>query len=72
MSEYVTEKINARIVISYKRDDNYIYQTIRVEPSKPNYLKYFLLEKYKLGRTTHDLFQTLYIGDGDNIMFPFF
>lgn len=69
MSDYVCDKISANIFISYKKNDGRIYQTIRIEPSKPNYLKYFTLEKYQIGRTTHDLFQTLYVGDGDNIMF---
>lgn len=69
MSDYVTERINARILITYKRNEDRIYQTIRIDPNKPNYLKYFTLEKYKVGRTTHDLIQTLYIGDGENIMF---
>lgn len=67
--DYVRDKISANILISYKKNENNIYQTIRIEPSKPNYLKYFTLDKYKLGRSTHDLLQTLYIGDGHNIMF---
>lgn len=71
MSEYACEKVSANVFISHKRNDNYIYQTIRIEPNKPNYLKYFILEKYKIGRTTHDLFQNLYLGDGENIMFEY-
>jgi len=69
MDEYVKEPIYARIIISYQKDDIYVYQTIHIIPSKPIYLKYFILEKYKVGRIVHDLLQTLYIGDGDNIMF---
>lgn len=69
MDEYVKEPIYAKIIISYQKDDIYVYQIIHIIPSKPIYLKYFTLEKYKVGRTVHDLLQTLYIGDGENIMF---
>ncbi len=69
MDEYVREPIYANITISTKRNDNLIYQTIHINPSKSIYLKYFISEKYKVGRAVHDLLQTLYLGDGDNIMF---
>ena len=69
MNEYLKDKVSANIFLTYKRDGSNIYQTIRIDPNKPNYLKYFILEKYQIGRTIHDLFQDLYIGDGDNIMF---
>ena len=69
MDVYVREAIYANVSISVKRDGNHLYQTIRINPSKPVYLKYFLLEKYKVGRTVHDLLESLYMGDGNNIMF---
>jgi len=67
--DYIKEAIYAKIVITYKKIDNHIYQTIYINPSKPIFLKYFIFEKYKVGRAIHDFFQTLYIGDGENIMF---
>lgn len=69
MSDYIREPIFANIYISHKRNKNHIYQTIRIEPNKANYLKYFTLEKYRIGRTVHDLLQEVYLGDGDGIMF---
>jgi hypothetical protein len=67
--DYLTEPIFANIKISFKRNENKIYQTIRINPNKPNHLKYFTQEKYRVGRTVHDMLQELYIGDGENIMF---
>jgi hypothetical protein len=69
MDEYIREPIFARVSISLVRNDNLIYQTIRINPSKPVHLKYFLSEKYKVGRAVHDLLEGLYIGNGDSIMF---
>ncbi len=69
MSDYIRDPVFANIYISHKRNENKLYQTIRIIPNKPNYLKYFIQEKYRIGRTVHDLLQTLYLGDGENIMF---
>ena len=43
IDEYIKEPIYAKIIISYQKDDIYIYQTIHVIPSKPIYLKYFIV-----------------------------
>jgi len=67
--DYVTESIYANIYITHNRDKTHIYQKIRIVPQKPIFLKYFMYEKYKIGRIVHDLFQELYLGDGDNIMY---
>lgn len=67
--DYIQDEIFATIKITYKLQDDKIYETIRIQPNKPNHLKYFIDEKYQIGRRVVDLLQEMYIGDGDNIMF---
>lgn len=64
-----TVDIRAEIEISYKRVDNYIYQKIHIVPDRPNNIRYFTHPKYILGRKTEDFLHSIFIGDGENIMF---
>ena len=59
----------ANLTIDYKIDDNIIYETIRIIPSKKSYSRFFMLDKYKMGREVDDLLSKHYIGDGENIVF---
>lgn len=67
--DYATEIIYANIYITCNRSKNLIYQKIRIVPQKPIFLKYFMYEKYKIGRVVQDLLQELYLGNGDDIMY---
>lgn len=67
--DYARDEISANIKLTHKRNENKIYQTIRITPNRPNYLKYFIDEKYKTARTVVTLLQELYLGNGDDIMF---
>lgn len=69
MDDYARDPISANIYITHKRNEDRIYQTIRIVPNKPNYLKYFINEKYSVGRTVVDVLQNVYLGDGESVMF---
>lgn len=69
MDDYARDPIHANIYITHKKNQDRIYQTIRIVPNKSNHLKYFLNEKYMVARTVVELLQEVYLGDGDNIMF---
>lgn len=59
----------ATLTLSYKKSDNFIYQTIIITPTKKSHLRYFTMNKYVLGRRVDDYLDDLYIGDGENIFF---
>ena len=61
--------IYAHISVSFKKEDGYIYQFINIKPNKPGNIRYFMHSRYIVGRKTEDFLQTLYIGDGENILF---
>ena len=59
----------AEIHIKNKRVDNFYFQTIRIVPSKKNYLRYFIFDKYQACRAVEAVLDKLYLGDGNNIFF---
>ena len=61
--------VTGHIEITYKRDDEYIYQTIRIIPNATKNLHYFIRDRYVLGRRVDDFLMDKYIGDGENILF---
>ena len=61
--------VYAHIHVSYKKEDGHIYQFIKIAPNKPGNIRYFTHSRYRIGRETEDFLQTLYIGDGDSIIF---
>lgn len=61
--------ISAKIEVEYKREENIIYQMIRVTPNKPGNIRYFTHPRYRVGRVMEDLLQEIYIGDGENLIF---
>lgn len=62
-------KITGYIEISYKRDDEFLYQIIRIIPNATKNLHYFIRDKYKLGRRVDDFLMDKYVGDGEHILF---
>lgn len=62
-------EIYANINIAYKKEDGYIFQFITIKPNKPGNIRYFTQSKYKVGRVVEDFLQTIFIGDGENILF---
>ena len=65
----LTRMTSATISLSYKKTNNFIYQTILIVPTKRSHLRYFTMSKYAIGRQLDDMFDKLYIGDGENIFF---
>lgn len=61
--------ISADIKFEGKEEDNILYQTIRIIPNKPSNLRYFIYDKYLIGRTLDDFLSNVYYGDGINIKF---
>lgn len=61
--------ISADIKFEGKRHKDTIYQTIRIIPNKPSNLRYFIYDRYLIGRTLDDFLGTVYYGDGVNIKF---
>lgn len=61
--------VTGHIEISYKRDSDYIYQTIRIIPNATKNLHYFIRDRYALGRKVDDFLMQKYIGNGDTILF---
>lgn len=62
-------KVTGYIDITFKQEENYIYQIIRIIPNATKNLHYFIRDKYKLGRKVDDFLMKVYLGDGDNILF---
>lgn len=60
---------SATLTIEIKRDNNLLYQTIKITPTKRTHIRYFMYDKYVIGRSVDDLLDTLYVGDGENIFF---
>lgn len=65
----VKMKITGSIEITFKKENDYIYQTIRIIPNAMKNLHYFTQDKYKLGRKVDDFLSGLYLGDMENILF---
>lgn len=61
--------VSAKIEVEHKKEENIIYQTIRIIPNKPGNIRYFTHPRYRVGRVVEDLLQKVYIGDGENIFF---
>jgi len=61
--------VSAKIEVEYKKEENFIYQIIRIVPNKPGNIRYFTHPRYRVGRAIEDLLQDIYIGDGENIFF---
>ncbi len=61
--------VSADIKYEGKREGNLLYQTIRIIPNKPSNLRYFIYDKYLIGRTIDDFLGHIYYGDGVNIKF---
>ena len=61
--------ISADIKFEGKIDGDIIYQTIRIIPNKASNLRYFIYDKYLIGRTLDDFLSSIYYGDGVNIKF---
>ena len=61
--------VSADIKFEGKRDGDIIHQTIRIIPNKPSNLRYFIYDKYLIGRTIDDFLGAIYYGDGVNIKF---
>ena len=59
----------ANLTIDYKQDGNIIYETIRISPSKKSHSRFFMYDKYKIGREVDDLLSKHYLGDGENVFF---
>ena len=59
----------ATLTSTCKKDDNYLYQIIKITPSKKSYTRYFMLDKYRVGRAVDRLLDSIYMGDGENIFF---
>lgn len=55
--------------MSYKRDGNFIYQTILISPSKRSHTRYYTFDKYEIGRKVSDFLDKIYIGDGETVFF---
>lgn len=60
---------SATINITYKKTSNFVYQTILITPSKRSHTRYYLMEKYEVGRQVDKMLDQLYLGDGKNIFF---
>lgn len=67
--DYLTQPISAIFYIDYQQEDNLIHQKIKIVTPRENMQRYFLMDKYKLGREVDDWLQTIYVGDGENIFF---
>jgi hypothetical protein len=61
--------IHANINVSYKKENGFIYQFIKITPNKPGNIRYFTHSRYKVGRVTEDFLQTIFIGDGEDLVF---
>jgi len=61
--------VSADIKFEGKKDGQIIHQTIRIIPNKPANLRYFIYDKYLIGRTIDDFLSAVYYGDGINIKF---
>lgn len=61
--------VSADIKVSSKISDDILYQIIHITPNKKSNLRYFMYDKYLIGRTLDDALSTLYHGDGINIKF---
>ncbi len=62
-------KITGSIEITFKKESDFVYQTIRIIPNAMKNLHYFTQDKYRLGRKVDDFLSRLYIGDMTNILF---
>jgi len=62
-------RVSGFLEIEFKQEKNQIHQTIRMIPSQRKYRHFFLRDKYKLGQKVDNFISTLYIGDGENIVF---
>lgn len=60
---------NAVLNITSKRDDLFLYQTIKITPTNKSKIRYFFQDRYKAAREIDSLLRTLYLGDGLNIFF---
>ena len=61
--------ITGFIEITYKKHGKYIFQKIYIIPNEKKNVKYFLKDKYNLGRTVDDFLADKYLGDSHNILF---
>lgn len=61
--------VMGHIEITYKKEDDYVYQMIRIIPNASKNLHYFIRDRYKLGRSVDDLLMNKYIGDGQSVLF---
>jgi len=62
-------KISATITVTNKQSENFLYQTILISPSKRSDLRFFIMDKYEIGKQVDDLLDTVYLGDGSNIFY---
>ena len=60
---------NATLTVDYKKDNLFIYQTIKITPSIKSHTRYFFMEKYKAAQEVNMFLRKIYIGDGENIFF---
>lgn len=60
---------SAKLTIDIKRDGNFLYQTIKITPTKNSHTRYYLLDRYVIGRAIDDYLSKLYLGDAINIFF---
>lgn len=61
--------VTGHIEITYKKDEDYVYQTIRIIPNASKNLHYFIRDRYILGRRVDDFLMKRYLGDGQSILF---
>jgi len=61
--------ITGHIEITYKKDEEYVYQMIRIIPNSTKNLHYFIRDRYNLGRKVDDFLMKKYIGDGQKVLF---
>ena len=62
-------RVSGYLEITFKKEHRQIHQNIRIVANQRKHLHYFMQDKYKLGRKIDDFISTLYIGDGENILF---
>ena len=59
----------ATLTISSKRDELFLYQTIKITPENRSKTRFFFEDRYKAAREVNELLRTLYMGDGKGIFF---
>jgi hypothetical protein len=66
---YAQEPISAIVKITHELKDGLLVQTIRTVVTRQSHLKYFKQEKYAIGRKCSDWLETVYCGNGEDIIF---